>query len=155
MPLSRRRFMRETALAAGGLALAGTARAEKDIPMNTARPLFISTWAFGKVANEQSLRIAEQGGSVLDAVERGIHVAEADAANASVGLGGIPNAQGVVQLDACIMDGEGQRAGSVAAIEGISASDLGGASGDGRDQACHARWRRGAAVCAGAGFCQR
>ena len=64
MPLSRRRFMRETALAAGGLALAGTARAEKDIPMNTARPLFISTWPFGKAANEQSLRIAEQGGSV-------------------------------------------------------------------------------------------
>ncbi|MYB69390.1 MAG: N(4)-(beta-N-acetylglucosaminyl)-L-asparaginase [Gemmatimonadetes bacterium] len=87
--------------------------------MDTARPLFISTWAFGKIANEQSLRIAEQGGSVLDAVERGIHVAEADASNASVGLGGIPNAQGVVQLDACIMDGEGQRAGSVAAIEGI------------------------------------
>ena len=119
MPLSRRRFMRETALAAGGLALAGTAGAEKDIPMNTARPLFISTWAFGKVANEQSLRTAEQGGSVLDAVERGIHVAEADASNASVGLGGIPNARGVVQLDACIMDGKGQRAGSVAAIEGI------------------------------------
>ena len=119
MPLSRRRFMRETALAAGGLALAGTARAEKDIPMNTARPLFISTWPFGKAANEQSLRIAEQGGSVLDAVERGIHVAEADASNPSVGLGGIPNARGVVQLDACIMDGEGQRAGSVAAIEGI------------------------------------
>ncbi len=119
MPLSRRRFMRETAFAAGGLALAGTARAEKDIPMSTDRPLFVSTWAFGKAANEQSLRIAEQGGSVLDAVERGIHVAEADASNASVGLGGIPNAQGVVQLDACIMDGEGQRAGSVAAIEGI------------------------------------
>ena len=119
MPLSRRRFMRETALAAGGLALAGTARAERDIPMNTARPLFISTWPFGKAANEQSLRTAEQGGSVLDAVERGIHVAEADASNPSVGLGGIPNARGVVQLDACIMDGEGQRAGSVAAIEGI------------------------------------
>ena len=119
MPLSRRRFMRETALAAGGLDLAGTARAERDIPMNTARPLFISTWPFGKAANEQSLRTAEQGGSVLDAVERGIHVAEADASNPSVGLGGIPNARGVVQLDACIMDGEGQRAGSVAAIEGI------------------------------------
>lgn len=119
MSLSRRRFMRETALAAGGLALAGTTHAEKDLPMSTARPLFIATWPFGKAANEQSLRIAEQGGSILDAVERGIHVAEADASNASVGLGGIPNAQGVVQLDACIMDGEGQRAGSVAAIEGI------------------------------------
>ena len=77
------------------------------------------TWSFGKEVNEEALATFETNGSVLDAVERGIHVAEADADNASVGLGGIPNAAGVVQLDACIMDGQGQRAGSVAGIEGI------------------------------------
>lgn len=88
--------------------------------MSTAdRPLFVSTWPFGKPANERALEVFQAGGSVLDAVEQGIHVPEADPDNASVGLGGIPNAAGTVQLDACIMDGAGQRAGSVAAIEGV------------------------------------
>jgi isoaspartyl peptidase/L-asparaginase-like protein (Ntn-hydrolase superfamily) len=58
------------------------------------------------------------GGSNLDAVEQGIRVTEASG-NRSVGLSGGPNAAGVVQLDACIMDGPGQKAGSVAGIEGI------------------------------------
>ncbi len=59
------------------------------------------------------------GGTILDAVEQGIWVPESDAHNSSVGLGGIPNAAGVVQLDACIMSGPDHRAGSVAALEGI------------------------------------
>tara|TARA_B110000116_G_scaffold238936_1_gene226074 strand:- start:276 stop:1274 length:999 start_codon:yes stop_codon:yes gene_type:complete len=119
MSISRRKFMQTTALAAGGLALADASHSTKDKTMSIDYPLFVSTWTFGKPANEQSLKVFQGGGSILDAVEQGIHVAEADASNPSVGLGGIPNAEGVVQLDACIMDGEGQRAGSVAAIEGI------------------------------------
>ncbi len=120
MSISRREFIQTTALAAGSLALAGPVHAAtKEKQMSADRPLFVSTWPFGKPANERSLEIFEGGGSVLDAVEQGIHIPEADASNGSVGLGGIPNADGVVQLDACIMDGEGQRAGSVAAIEGI------------------------------------
>jgi N4-(beta-N-acetylglucosaminyl)-L-asparaginase len=79
----------------------------------------VSTWPFGKPANEQALRVLTQGGSNLDAVEQGIWVVESDPANHSVGLGGQPNAAGVVQLDACIMSGPGHRAGSVAALEGI------------------------------------
>jgi isoaspartyl peptidase/L-asparaginase-like protein (Ntn-hydrolase superfamily) len=55
----------------------------------------------------------------LDAVEKGINLAEEDLSNSSVGAGGIPNAAGVVQLDACIMDGPAHKAGSVAALEGI------------------------------------
>ncbi len=57
------------------------------------------------------------GGSLLDAIEKGINVAEADPSVDSVGLGGAPNAAGVVQLDACFMDGATQKAGSVAALE--------------------------------------
>ncbi|MBM3846104.1 MAG: glycosylasparaginase, partial [Verrucomicrobia bacterium] len=83
------------------------------------RPLFVSTWPFGKPANEQALKVFQSGGSLLDAIEKGINVAEEDVSNSSVGIGGIPNAAGVVQLDACIMDGPGHRAGSVASIEGI------------------------------------
>ena len=87
-------------------------------------PLFVSTWAFGKAANAAALENYQQGGSRLDAVETGIRVTEADISNASVGVGGIPNADGVVQLDACIMDGPGHRAGSVVAIEDIAIAIL-------------------------------
>lgn len=82
-------------------------------------PVFVSTWPFGRAANETALETLGQGG-LLDAVEQGIRVVEADPEEHSVGLGGTPNAEGVVQLDACFMDGEGQRAGSVAALEGIA-----------------------------------
>ncbi len=120
MTINRRQFIQTTALAAGSLALTGPISAvTKEKQMSADRPLFVSTWPFGKDANDRSLEVFEGGGSILDAVEMGIHVPEADASNASVGLGGIPNAEGVVQLDACIMDGEGQRAGSVAGIEDI------------------------------------
>ena len=76
------------------------------------RPLFVSTWPFGKPANEEALRVFVSTGSLLDAIEKGIGVTESDASNSSVGLGGIPNSAGVVQLDACIMDGMGHRAPS-------------------------------------------
>ena len=56
---------------------------------------------------------------MLDGIEKGIWVAEADAKNASVGIGGIPAANGVVQLDACIMNGPDHNAGSVAGLEDI------------------------------------
>ena len=55
--------------------------------MSAERPLFVSTWPFGKAANERSLEVFEGGGSVLDAVEMGIHVPEADAAKYSVACG--------------------------------------------------------------------
>ncbi|MCA9262976.1 MAG: N(4)-(beta-N-acetylglucosaminyl)-L-asparaginase [Planctomycetales bacterium] len=81
------------------------------------RPRFVSTWAFGKPANDVALAAVQQGKPLLDAIELGVHVVEQDASNDSVGLGGIPNAAGVVQLDACVMDGIGHRAGAVAALE--------------------------------------
>ena len=82
-------------------------------------PLIVSTWPFGKPANEAALRALVQGATGLDAVERGIHVTESDPTNSSVGLGGMPNADGLVQLDSCIMSGPGHQAGSVAALSGF------------------------------------
>ena len=82
-------------------------------------PLFVSTWKFGKPVNDQALKTRNSGASMLDAIEKGIWVAEADEKNASVGIGGIPNSKGVVQLDACIMTGPNHAAGSVAGIESI------------------------------------
>lgn len=108
-----------TLAAAGGLALSEAAWSAEGARA-AARPLLVSTWGFGRQANEAALRVMQQGGSTLDAVEQGIWVTEADLSNSSVGIGGTPNAEGVVQLDACLMWGPGHRAGSVAAIEGIA-----------------------------------
>ena len=82
-------------------------------------PLIVSTWPFGKPSNEKALEVLNTGGSGLDAIEQGIAVTESDLTNPSVGLGGIPNAEGVVQLDAAIMSGPGHQAGSVGALEGF------------------------------------
>ncbi|MDA7929920.1 isoaspartyl peptidase/L-asparaginase, partial [Akkermansiaceae bacterium] len=83
------------------------------------QPLIVSTWPFGKAGNEKALETLNNRDSLLDAVEQGIRVVEADENNRSVGISGLPNAAGVVQQDACIMNGPDHNAGSVAAIEGI------------------------------------
>jgi isoaspartyl peptidase/L-asparaginase-like protein (Ntn-hydrolase superfamily) len=83
------------------------------------RPLVVSTWPFGKLSNDEALKVLTHGGSILDAIEQGIWIAENNSPNRSVGLGGQPNAAGIVQLDSCIMYGPGHRAGSVAGLEGI------------------------------------
>jgi len=117
--LPRRDFLSRTAVAlAGGAALPSVSAAETK-PEVGERPLIVSTWGFGKPANEAALKVLLGGGTILDAVEQGIWVVESDKGNKSVGLGGLPNAAGVVQLDACIMSGLGHTAGSVAALEGI------------------------------------
>src|SRR5262249_41614409 len=56
-----------------------------------------------------------QGGDVLDALIAGVNIVELDPEDTSVGYGGLPNAEGVVQLDACCMHGPKKRAGGVAA----------------------------------------
>jgi len=94
-------------------------RAQSHSKVASARPVFVSTWGFGKAANEASLRQYEESQSVLDAVEAGIRLTEADKSNASVGAGGKPAANGHVQLDACIMYGPGSKAGSVGGLEDI------------------------------------
>jgi N4-(beta-N-acetylglucosaminyl)-L-asparaginase len=73
----------------------------------------------GAEAMRQAWAILAEGGSALDAVERGANVIEVDPDDTSVGYGGLPNYEGVVQLDASIMDGRTYAAGSVAAIENI------------------------------------
>ncbi len=121
MAITRRRFMKGAALmAAPGVALRAAQEASAGSEGNRVkeRPLFISTWTFGKAANDASLAAFEKGGSLLDAVEQGIRQVES-AGIGSVGLSGKPNAAGFVQLDASIMWGPEHKAGSVAALEGI------------------------------------
>ena len=85
----------------------------------TGDAVIAATWAFGEACVRAAVDALQKGGTALDAVEQGAWVAEEDAGNASVGLGGNPNSDGVVQLDAAIMWGPSHGAGSVAALEGI------------------------------------
>ncbi len=71
------------------------------------KPVVISTWDFGKAANAGAWKILNAGGRALDAVEAGVKIPEADPANQSVGYGGLPDRDGYVTLDACIMDENG------------------------------------------------
>ncbi|MFZ1688459.1 MAG: N(4)-(beta-N-acetylglucosaminyl)-L-asparaginase [Flavobacteriales bacterium] len=79
-------------------------------------PIILSTWDHGMAANAKAYQVLEAGGSVLDAVEQGVMVTESDFTNRSVGLGGMPDRDGIVTLDACIQDHDG-RAGSVAFVQ--------------------------------------
>lgn len=83
------------------------------------KPVVISTWIHGMEANKMAWETLKTGGYALDAIESGLKVTESDVANRSVGIGGLPDADGHVTLDACIMD-EQSRCGAVAYLEGIA-----------------------------------
>lgn len=122
--LSRREFLVSTA---GGLA-AGVALGIPH-PMRPPRPLPATRhWAAKPVAisSANSLRPVQkafdlmlQGTDPLDAVVEGVKIQELDPNDNSVGYGGLPNAEGIVQLDASCMHGPTRRAGAVGALEGI------------------------------------
>lgn len=116
--MTRRTFLNQTALGVLAASAASVGRSAESNVEKGEVPLVVSTWNFGKAANEAALKVLTDGGSLLDAVEQGIWVTES-AGNGSVGLSGGPNAAGVVQLDACIMNGPDHKAGSVAALEGV------------------------------------
>ncbi|MCX6191853.1 MAG: N(4)-(beta-N-acetylglucosaminyl)-L-asparaginase [Flavobacteriia bacterium] len=82
-------------------------------------PIVLSTWIHGLEANRAAWDLLSKGGKAVDAVEKGVRVTEADLANRSVGIGGRPDRDGHVTLDACIMD-EKSRCGAVAFMEGIA-----------------------------------
>jgi N4-(beta-N-acetylglucosaminyl)-L-asparaginase len=67
----------------------------------------------------RALQILNAGGDTLDAAIAGVNFQEEDPEDSSVGYGGLPNEDGVVELDACVMHGPSRRAGSVGAIRGI------------------------------------
>lgn len=89
------------------------------MPKSEMVPAAIATWGFGKAAVERAGQILNAGGSALDAVEKGVNVIEQDPNEHSVGYGGLPNADGVVELDAAIMDGSTHDVGSVAGLKHI------------------------------------
>jgi isoaspartyl peptidase/L-asparaginase-like protein (Ntn-hydrolase superfamily) len=115
--MNRRQFMQHALLSgAAGAALTGGHAAQ---PSAAFSPGMIATWEHGKTAVDHGARMLQQGASALDIVEAGVNQVENDPEVTSVGLGGWPDETGVVSLDACIMDGRGHRAGSVAYLQGI------------------------------------
>ncbi|HLT46833.1 MAG TPA: N(4)-(beta-N-acetylglucosaminyl)-L-asparaginase [Rubricoccaceae bacterium] len=111
-PTSRRAFLKRSAALGALAALPGAARAAPE-----ERPVVVATWD-NRAAVAAAWAVLGAGGRALDAVEAGARVAEADPNDTSVGLGGLPDRDGRVTLDACIMD-ERHRCGAVAALEHV------------------------------------
>jgi N4-(beta-N-acetylglucosaminyl)-L-asparaginase len=82
------------------------------------RNIVISS-ANGLKASAKAMEILKSGGDTLDAVIAGVNIVELDPNETSVGYGGLPNEEGVVELDASCMHGPSRRGGSVAALRGI------------------------------------
>lgn len=82
------------------------------------KPVVLSTWRFGVAANNAAWEVLKNGGRALDAVETGVRITEGDPRERSVGLGGRPDREGKVTLDACIMD-EKMNIGAVACLQHI------------------------------------
>lgn len=122
---TRKEFLIKSSLAVGALMNLGFRNKDSGfkIPnpksqiLNPGFPLVIATWN-NLGATEAAWQNMQKGGTALDGVEAGVCVPEADPENDSVGYGGLPDRDGHVTLDACIMDKSGN-AGSVTFLENI------------------------------------
>jgi N4-(beta-N-acetylglucosaminyl)-L-asparaginase len=110
---------REFARASTGVLMSSTfsvgGRAENG---ELSRPVVISS-ANGLKATAKAMEMLGEGVDTLDAVVAGVNLVEQDPNDTSVGFGGLPNEEGVVELDASVMHGPTNGAGSVAALQGI------------------------------------
>lgn len=126
--MKRRQFLKSATLSTAGLAVGSTliacadeTKTETPVVVNketATLPLVIATWNVPN-ATAEAYKILEKGGNVLDALEAGCKVEEADVKNQSVGKGGLPDREGNVTLDACIMDKNGN-CGSVVYLTNIT-----------------------------------
>lgn len=119
---NRRNFLKKSALLGSSLLITkyGSSKMSKPRPVAVERSnksIFISTWNHGKIANAEAIEVVNSGRTTLDAVEKGVMLVESDPKISSVGLGGRPDRDGHVTLDASIMNYKGD-AGSVCFLEG-------------------------------------
>lgn len=128
MKNGRRNFLRNSAALFGGLGLSSRAwgryvdwtnpKSPKSSLSFDGTPRMISTWDHGLLANAAGFKALKRGGSALDMIEAAAQLVEADPFGQSVGLGGLPDRDGHVTLDACIMNHDGE-AGSVCFVQNI------------------------------------
>src|SRR2546421_5728215 len=131
--MKRRDFM--IGSAAAGVVAASARRSKGKAPTMlvpaAVKPLVISS-ANGNIFKnggdatsvQKAFRMMTEGADVLDSVVAGVNIVELDPLDDSVGYGGLPNAEGVVQLDSSCMHGPRKQAGAVAAIEGVRTPSL-------------------------------
>ena len=134
MSTSRREFLEAGALAAAGLVLPRRADAAPFIRVTERAESIPAAASAGRpavIASSNGMRgvkvaydMIAGGADPLDAAIAGVNIQELDPDDMSVGLGGLPNAEGVVQLDASVMHGPTKRAGAVAALEDIATPSL-------------------------------
>ncbi len=126
--VSRRQFVRAgtAASVAATVDRAAFAQAPTVLVRKAAPPVVIASGNGHTVKNggprscvEEAFSRIVRGEDVLDALVAGVSIVELDPADTSVGYGGLPNADGVVQLDSCCMHGPQKRAGGVACLEGV------------------------------------
>jgi N4-(beta-N-acetylglucosaminyl)-L-asparaginase len=106
--MTRRTVMMGAAALQGGSALSRAA--ERNVVISSAN---------GLQACERAMELLGQGSDTLDAVVAGVNLVELDPEDTSVGYGGLPNEDGVVELDASVMHGPSRRAGAVASLRNI------------------------------------
>src|SRR3989440_10464159 len=116
MTIGRRKLLGSVAAA---VAAARVARAQSGSPAARGGvPVAISS-GNGLRAVERAFALLREGKDPLDAAIAGVNILEDDPGDMTVGYGGVPNYDGVVQLDACVMHGPTARAGAVASLEGV------------------------------------
>ena len=113
---TRRDFIKLSAFA--GTSVIASPLLSNEKQDSVTKPVVISTWDHGVVANKVSWEILLNNGSALDAVEEGVRVVESDPRGTTVGVGGSPDRDGFVTLDACIMNHKNE-CGSVAFLQDI------------------------------------
>ncbi len=126
--ITRRDFVKTAALAA---AVPAPARSAELLLQRSVRPVVISDYSGYEFKNggtenavQRAYRLITEGKDVLDALIAGVNIPELDPLETGIGYGALPNADGVVQLDASCMHGPKKQAGAVACIEGVRTPSL-------------------------------
>lgn len=125
MKTTRREFVKTSAMMLGAVSLTkfpGRNFSSSFVPVES-KPVVISS-GNGLRATEKAMQMIHEGADALDAVIAGVNIVEDDPNDITVGYGGLPNEEGIVELDSSVMHGPSCRAGAVAALRNIKNPSL-------------------------------